>query len=408
MVRGIGMSKYGLIGHPVSQSVSPSLHRHFVQDMEYELFDLCEDEVEAFLDKRDFCGLNVTIPYKEKVLECLDEVDDAVCKIGACNTIVNRDGKLCGYNTDYLGFLYLLDTSGMDLNGQTVAILGTGGASKAVRYALESFACSVYVVSRNKKNGCLTYGELYEKANLFTYIINTTPVGMKEDGREIVDLSCFKKLVGVVDVIANPYRSPLCIRAHCMGLKYAGGYSMLVRQAYEADLLFTGRVFEFVDMPSCKNLVLIGMPGSGKSSVGKVVSRLLGKRFIDLDGLLEDKIGDLAEFIKTHGEDAFRSVECKVCEEVSMLTDCVIASGGGVVERYCSMVYLMKNGFLVYLDRFDLHMDVSHRPLSDTYEKQVAMYERRRGLYEMYSDAIVGDCGTIDACARRVVALFER
>ena len=280
--------KYGCIGKSLSHSYSKEIHARLSAEP-YELFELNEGELTDFFQTRDFCGINVTIPYKETVIPYLDALDESAKAVGAVNTIVNDGGSLVGYNTDFYGLGALLSRMGVSLQGKTVVILGSGGTSKtAVALARAQGAREVLVVSRTKGKGDLVYGDLHTVAKDAEILIQTTPVGMYPHDEDCpVALEDFAKLEAVVDAVYHPLRTRLVVEAEAKGIKAAGGLYMLVSQAARSASLFHGtsygdKTIETIYRSLAKekeNLVLVGMPSSGKSTVGRLVAERLGRSF---------------------------------------------------------------------------------------------------------------------------------
>ncbi len=395
--------RLGLIGHPLGHSWSPEIHR-FLIDEDYELFDILPEELEAFLQKRDFDGLNVTIPYKEKVIPYLDEVDEKAKAIGAVNCIVNRDGRLFGYNTDYLGFRDMLEKNDVDLKGRNAAILGSGGASKAVREAVKDLGGIPYIVSRTHK-GDLSYEELYEREAEFPVLINTTPAGMYPHIEEVpADLNRLTHTEVLVDIIANPLRTRLCYQASFKGIKTLGGVDMLVRQAFHADELFLNRKLDESLLEKCldqllhskRNIAFIGMPAAGKTMAGRRLSEACGRKWYDMDAEIERKTGKTPfEIISREGEEKFREIESEVLKELSLNNGSLISCGGGTVLREENMKALAANSLIVRIDR-DLSLLITDpkRPLSPDKKGLEELYRKRRHLYERYADITITNNGT--------------
>ena len=405
---------YGLLGERLSHSFSPAIHRR-IGDYGYDLVELAEDELSPFLAERDFRAVNVTIPYKQAVMPLLDEIAPRAAEIGAVNTVVNRDGRLCGYNTDFDGLAALITRIGVPLSGKHVYILGTGGTSKTARAVAKSLgAAAVFVVGREGK-GDLSYDALYEQAASVDYLINTTPVGMYPNTGEIpVDLSRFPNLAGVCDVIYNPLRTTLVLEAKRRAIPAEGGLYMLVAQAVaaahhfgvtDADTAVTERIYRAL-LSEKENAVLIGMPGAGKTTLGRALSEALGRPFYDSDDEILSRIGmSIADFIDREGEEAFRDLESTVVFDLSQHTGAVIATGGGAVLREENTLALQKNGRILYLDRplSDI-TPTSDRPLSRDREALAARYRERAPIYQASADARVEVAGEI---AKTLTALSD-
>jgi len=382
--------KYGLIGKTLSHSYSKIIHGFF-GNHEYELLELPPDSVEDFLRKADFLGINVTIPYKETVMPwCLP--DEHAKKIGSVNTIVNKNGTLYGYNTDYFGFSYMAFLAGISFNGKKVVILGSGGTSKtAVSVIRDCGAREVVVISRNGEDN---YGNIGRYADC-DVLVNTTPVGMFPDnGKSPLSLDCFAKLSAVIDVVYNPMRTKLILEAKKLGIRTANGLFMLTAQALRAHNLFFGiEADKREDLMGIEealsktekhfsNIVLIGMPGCGKTTIGRELANAYGKDFVDTDGLIETRTGrKIPDIITEDGEKRFRELEGAVIAEVAAKTNQVIATGGGSVLAEENRDALAQNGIVVFLERPLDRLATDGRPLSVDLEE---LYQRRLPLYESF------------------------
>jgi len=384
--------KYGLIGEKLGHSFSQEIHQQLF-DYTYELTELAPNELKNFILGREFLGVNVTIPYKEAVIPLLDEVDKTAQRIGAVNTVVQRNGKLYGYNTDYLGLRALISDTGISLVGKTVLILGSGGTSKTALAVSEDLGCRKAIrVSRSEKDGCITYLQAKERYDAAEIIINTTPCGMfPHIGESAVCVSDFPALQGVIDVVYNPLRTKLVCDALEHGIPAVGGLYMLVAQAAYAAQLFTGTPVDeekvhaiFQKMLNQKqNIVLIGMPGSGKTTIGKALSECLGCTFVDTDAMIVEQEGrPISEIFSTNGESYFRDVESDVIRQVAARQHTVIATGGGAVLRRQNIELLRENGCIVFLDRsLECLIATEDRPLSSNAEALKQRYHERYALY---------------------------
>lgn len=400
------MAKYGCIGKKLTHSFSKEIHAKLA-DYEYELIELNEDEIEAFFSKKEFNAINVTIPYKQTVIPYLDSLSDVAKRIGAVNTIVNRNGRLYGYNTDYYGVKALIEKIGIDLNGKKVLILGTGGTSKTARILTEDMGASeIITVSRSKSENYITYEEAVNEHSDVNVIINTTPSGMYPDCEGIpIDISSFNELEGVMDAVYNPLCTNLVLRAKEKGIKAEGGLYMLVMQAVVAIEKFldteipkavADNVFASV-FSSKENVVLTGMPGSGKSTVGKLLN-IDGFSFIDTDEEIEKRCGcTIKELIGSKGEKYFRDLETEVIKDISSKGCQIISTGGGVVLRKENVNSLKRNGKLFFLNANPNRLlPTDSRPLSDTAEKLKKLYDERIDTYKITADVIVPDMETPD------------
>lgn len=394
--------KYGLIGEHLKHSYSCEIHAQ-IADYEYELHELPPSGLGGFLKKREFNAINVTIPYKQDVIPYLDEISDTAKRIGAVNTIVNRNGRLYGDNTDFAGMLALAKHIGVDMKGRKVLILGTGGASKT-GHALAEYmgAQSVYYVSRSGKDGSISYEQAVTEHGDAQIIINATPVGMfpKQDGRPI-DISAFPKLEGVIDAIYNPLRTNLVLDAQERGIPAEGGLYMLSAQAVHASAVFRDIPLDesLVDkaFKSVKNdkqsIVLIGMPSSGKTTVGRILAEKCGKQLADTDEYIVRKIGmPISDFFAKHGEAEFRKIEKETVAELSATGGRIIATGGGAVLDAENVRALKQNGVLVFLDRRPENLIATDdRPLASRRSALEKLYAERYDIYcaaaELHIDA---------------------
>ena len=388
--------KLGLIGKPLGHSFSREIHRFLIQE-DYSYWELEEDKLEEFLKKRDFDGINVTIPYKKSVIPYLDEIDPAAKRIGAVNTIVHQEEKLKGYNTDYTGLMRMIQNHQMDLQGQSVAILGSGGASLAAIEAVNALGGTPVRVSRTKKYASLSYDELYEQGKEFTYLINATPVGMYPDVDEVpVDLDQLPNLRGVVDIIANPLRTKLVFTAEQKGIPACGGLEMLVGQALSADEYFLNQRMEDSLIEDClkelyrekRNIVLIGMPSAGKSTVAQLLSEKKQQEVIEMDACIEEEIGmSIRDYFAKSGEEAFRNKESEMCARHRFDQGKIISCGGGVIKREENIRNLAYNGILIFIDRdVDKLFASDSRPLSQSKSDVENLYQERYEFYERYCD----------------------
>ena len=388
---------YGLIAEKVGHSFSAEIHKKLF-GYDYELKAIKSDELEEFLSRREFKAINVTIPYKEAVIKHLDYVNPDALEIGAVNTIVNRDGRLYGYNTDSIGLQLLMKRAGIVLANKKVLVLGSGGTSKTAYYVARLSDCeSVFRVSRSNKDGCITYDEAVRLHNDADVVINTTPCGMyPENSVSAIEIDDFKRLSAVVDVVYNPLRSKLVTDARKKGIKAVGGLYMLVAQAAKAAEYFVEKSVpdERIDeiyyeiLRSKQNVVLVGMPGCGKTSTGKLVAEALSYKFVDTDEAIYEKIGKYPhEIINESGESAFRDIEAMVINEISKLQGCVISTGGGAVLRQKNIDNLRGNGRIYFLDRAIEQLAItSDRPLSSTLESLKKRFEERYDIYKSCCD----------------------
>ena len=398
------MKKYGCIGKKLTHSFSKEIHAKLA-DYAYDLIELAEEEIAPFFEKKDFAAINVTIPYKQTVIPYLDSISEVAERIGAVNTIVNKDGKLCGYNTDYYGMKALIERIGIDLTGKKVLVLGTGGTSKTARVvAVDMGAAEILTVSRRKTDHYITYEEAVQKHADANVIINTTPSGMYPDCESRpIDITEFTQLIGVVDVVYNPLCTNLVLDAKQRGIKAEGGLYMLIMQAVVAVERFldtriakevADRVFASI-FASKENVVLTGMPGSGKSTVGKYLN-IEGFEFVDTDEEIEKRCGcSIKELIQEKGEAHFRALETEVIREVSSMNCRIISTGGGAVLKEENVRALKRNGKLYFLNADLSRLKATDsRPLSDTQKKLARLYTERMSLYTGTADVVVPDLRT--------------
>ena len=385
---------YGLLGQILGHSYSPFIHS-LLGSAPYELVSLPPEELGDFLSKGDFKGLNVTIPYKKAVMPYLDYITPEAAAIGAVNTIVRRQDGLWGYNTDYNGFLYAASRAGISFKGKKVLVLGSGGGSAAVQAAArDAGAAEVLTVSRT---GSLNYENVYDVPGV-EIIVNATPVGMyPNNGGRLIELSKFASCCGVLDLIYNPLKTQLILDAEQQGLKCAGGLAMLVAQAKYASDLFLGTerpdsviepILEKVRQ-QVQNIVLVGMPGCGKSTLGRKMAAEQGKRFVDTDALVEEKAGkSIPAIFDEDGEAAFRALEAEVIAAVCKEGGQVIATGGGSVLSFDNVRNMRQNGSVVFVKRDIDKLPVEGRPLSQKQDLR-NMYAERLPFYQKAADITV-------------------
>ena len=407
---------YGCIGEHLPHSFSREIHGE-IGSYAYELKELTPEELPGFMTARGFRGINVTIPYKQAVIPFLDEIDETARAIGAVNTVVNRDGKLYGYNTDLYGLTRLIRRIGLDLSGKKVLVLGTGGTSRTASYAAEKLGARVvYRVSRTSREGSLSYEDVLLNHTDAEIILNTTPCGMfPKPAEQPLSLESFTRLEGVADAIYNPLRSRLVLDARSRGIPAEGGLYMLVAQAVRASELFldtsypedlTDRIYNRI-LRRKENLVLIGMPGSGKSAVGRILTETTGKPLADTDLLIVEKAGKpIPEIFRDDGEPAFRDLESGIIRELSLQGGQVISTGGGAVLRPENVTLLRQNGRLFWLDRNpDSLVPTDDRPLADTSEKMKRLYQEREPVYRASADVIIPVFGTPEDTASHILNL---
>ncbi len=414
MIKGYKDKKCGLVGGALSHSFSPMIH-NFFSDYSYSLFPMDKEELSEFFTKKEFFAVNVTIPYKKDVIPFLSYISPEAERMGAVNTVVNRDGKLYGYNTDYYGFGKMLDEGDISVSGKKVLILGTGGAAKtAGAYLSDAGAREVVFISRKGENNYDNIA-IHSDAEV---IINCTPVGMypKPEGCP-VELGIFRSLDGVADMIYNPAVTTFLYEAKKRGIKTSGGLSMLVYQAAMACEIFTG---EKVDERTCRdvirkieestyNIAIVGMPGCGKSTVGAEIARILNRSIIDTDSLyLELYSSSPANTIEEEGEEAFRRKETEAVKKAANSVASVITTGGGAVTREENYLPLHRNSVIVYLKRDIKLLEVSGRPLTGKHGV-CALYEQRRALYSAFADIEVEQTeGDVTKTAIDIISEYKR
>ena len=402
----------GLLGRKLGHSYSPQIH-NLLGDYSYVLFEKEPEELENFLKNGDFSGLNVTIPYKKEVIPYLSELSPTAQKMGCVNTVLRRsDGTLYGHNTDYFGFTSLVRHAGLSIAGKKVLVLGSGGASNTAVAALKDLGASPVVISRSGENN---YGNLHLHRDAAA-IVNATPVGMYPNtGVSPIDLRLFPHLEGVLDVIYNPARTQLLLDAEKLGIPRENGLWMLVAQAKEAAEVFTGgkisdEVIEKIYRElshQMKNIVLIGMPGCGKSTIGALLAEKLGRTLADADEKIISLAGkSIPEIFAQDGEPTFRDWETKALTELGKQSGLVIATGGGCVTQKRNYPLLHQNGYLVWLERDCSVLPTDGRPLSQANDLG-KMYAARKPLYEVFADIRVENAGTPEETVRKILDALE-
>lgn len=400
----------GLLGKKLGHSYSPQIHS-FLGDYSYELFEKTPDELADFLKNGDFAGLNVTIPYKKDVLQYCDELSVRAAALGSVNTIIRKpDGKLVGHNTDYFGFASMVERSKLQLQGKKVLVLGSGGASVTAVAVLKELGACVIVISRSGENN-YTNLHLHKDA---AAIINTTPVGMyPATGVSPIDLDLFENLEGVLDIVYNPAKTQLLLDAEKKGLTTENGLWMLVAQANEASEWFTGskisdeKIAQIHGMlcKQMRNLILIGMPGCGKSTIGKSIAHALGRKFIDIDAeIVTQAEMTVPEIFEKFGEEGFRKWETKVLDQFCKESGLVIATGGGCVTRPENYNILRQNGKVIWIQRDIAVLPVEGRPLSQIGMLET-MYQTRKPLYEKFADETVANDTDISTVVDQIISM---
>ena len=403
--------KCGLLGRKLSHSYSPQIHS-LLADYSYGLFEKEPEELESFLKSGDWTGINVTVPYKKAVLPFLDELTPIASRLGAVNTVVRQDGKLIGHNTDYFGFQTMVSSCGVDIAGKKVLVMGSGGASCTAAAVLDELGAQVVVISRTGVNH---YGNLHLHADA-TMIVNTTPVGMYPNtGITPVDLDQFPCLKGVLDVIYNPARTRLLLDAEKRGLVTMNGLLMLVAQAKEAAEWFLDKPIDDqlvtkihqVLREQMENILLIGMPGCGKSTVGKLLAEITNRKFADADELIVSMTGKpIPQIFAETGEAGFRDFETRALEELCKQSGLVIATGGGCVTQDRNYPLLHQNGRIIWLKRDIKDLSTEGRPLSQRTPLE-QMYHLRKPMYEGFADCVIDNSGTPEETAKNILEVLK-
>ena len=411
MLTGHSKMQCGLLGEHLSHSFSPQIHA-LLSDYTYRLIELPDEaSVGAFLEKGDFDALNVTIPYKQTVIPYMAELSETALKIGAVNTITKRpDGQLVGDNTDYYGFESMVRKSGIRMEGRKVLILGSGGASKTARVVCKDLGASDVVIISRKGPDDYDHIDRHQDAGI---IVNCTPVGMfPGNGSSPVDLSAFPELLGVFDMIYNPSRTALLLQAEKLGIPHANGLSMLVYQAVAAcerflhatidpalaETIHSRIAFEM------SNIVLVGMPGSGKTTIGQKLSEVTGRKLVDTDEWIVQKVGKaIPDIFKEAGEEHFRMLEHEAAEEAGKQSGIIISTGGGIVTRQENYDALHQNGTIFWIERPLDDLPVEGRPLSNI-QTLGSMYQKRAPMYRAFSDRIIWNTASV---GKAVEAILE-
>ena len=403
--------KCGLLGRILGHSYSPQIHS-YLGDYSYDLFEIEPENLEYFIKNGDFSGLNVTMPYKKAVIPFLDALTPEACRLGAVNTIARRNGRVIGHNTDYCGFRSMVERSGLEVAGKKCLVLGSGGASNVAVAVLRELGGDVTVISRS---GEYSYENIGRHGDAHI-LVNATPVGMyPETGLSPVDLDVFPHLEGVLDVVYNPAKTRLLMDAESRGIPAMSGLWMLVVQACEASDFFReeslphGKVEEVYRIMKARmeNIVLIGMPGCGKSTVGRLLAEKTGKTFVDADLEIEKMAKKtIPRIFADDGEGVFREWETKVLSELGKQSGLVIATGGGCVTRAENRYLLRQNGTVFWLQRDLDHLPTEGRPLSQGADL-TQMYEHRAPLYARFADHIIDNNGTLMDAVNTILEEFQ-
>jgi len=406
------MLKCGLLGEKLGHSYSPAIHS-MLADYEYKLYERSPEDVEAFVRHGEWDGLNVTIPYKKTVMPFCDQLSETAKRIGSANTLVRRaDGSIFGDNTDAYGFERLVRRSGIQVQGKKALVLGSGGASVTVCDVLQTLgAASVTVISRGGENN---YGNLERHADA-QIIANTTPLGMYPNtGKAAVDLRQFPKCEGVLDVVYNPARTALMLQAEALNIPCASGLYMLVAQAKRSSELFTGTSIddsqidriEHILASSMQNVVIIGMPGSGKSTVSAALGQRLGRLVREADALIEEQAGcSIPEIFAAQREEGFRKLETEVLAQLGKQSGAILSTGGGCVTRAENYPLLHQNGTIFWLQRDTALLPKDGRPISLRSDLN-ELYEKRRPMYEAFADYVIDNNGSLEETVEKILEVL--
>ena len=397
----------GLIGEHLRHSFSPLIHA-CLSDYSYRLTEVAPQDLEEFVSSHELDAYNVTIPYKKVIMPYLDVISPEALAIGAVNTVVCREQKLYGYNTDYFGFCYMLDCSGIEVAGKKILVLGTGGASATACAVLRDRGAKD-IITLSSKDNTPDNIKLHADAEI---VVNATPVGTYPNNLiSPVDLDNFPKLCGVLDVIYNPARTALLLQAEKLGVPHINGLPMLVAQAVRAFELFTGacaerdaceKIIEKIRFDT-ENIILIGMPGSGKSTAARIIAEKLGRPFFDSYSVFCEKFGKTpAEVITSDGEEIFREMESEVILELGKKSGCVIACGGGVVTKERNYAPLHQNGIIVFLERALKNLSKRGRPISASCSPE-ELYNSRIDAYNAFADIKIDSTEIPDKTAELII-----
>ena len=404
--------KCGLLGRKLGHSYSPQIHS-LLGNYRYDLVEVEPELLKSALDNTEYTGFNVTIPYKKAVIPFCNTLSPVAQRLGAVNTIVRRrDGSLIGHNTDYFGFQTMVESTGLQVSGKKVLVLGSGGASNTVCAVMEQLGANVIVISRSGDNN---YGNIHLHSDA-AVIVNATPVGMYPAvGISPVDLAAFPMLEGVLDVIYNPARTQLLLDAERRGLITANGILMLVAQAKESAEWFTGNTISNEQISrihgilkqQMENIVLIGMPVCGKSTVGKLLAESLNKQFIDADDEIVAAAGKpIPRIFAEDGESVFRNWESQILEKLGKQSGLIIATGGGCVTQNRNYPLLHQNGTVFWIGRNIEQLPTDGRPLSQATRLQ-DMFRVREPMYRAFADHYVDNNGCVEKTVSKILSLWE-
>lgn len=407
---------FGLLGRTLGHTYSPMIHQA-LGNTSYDIFEIEPDQLQDFFNRSDLQGLNITIPYKINALQACKSISDIAESIGCVNTMVKqKDGSWYGTNTDYDGFLATLSWSNIAVYEKHCLILGDGASSNTVHVALERLgAASITHISRHQFPKYEHIAQFYERAQI---IINCTPVGMYPHcPNQSIQLAPFKRLEGVIDLVYNPHRTGILLEAESLGIPHVNGLVFLLAQAIAASALFLHRTYDESILSDLykqfrqdqENIVLIGMPGSGKSTIGEALATLTGRTLVDIDHRITEEVGSISDYILTHGEPAFRAIESKIIADVGKQTGLIISTGGGAVTIAENYGPLRQNGRIYEIYRPLEKLDTTGRVLSSGgIERLQQLYTERAPLYARFRQVQVENVGTPESVAQRILEDFSK
>ena len=407
---------FGLLGRTLGHTYSPMIHQA-LGNTSYDIFEMEPDQLQDFFNRSDLQGLNITIPYKINALQACKSISDIAESIGCVNTMVKqKDGSWYGTNTDYDGFLATLSWSNIAVHEKHCLILGDGASSNTVHVALERLgAASITHISRHQFPKYEHIAQFYERAQI---IINCTPVGMYPHcPNQSIQLAPFKHLEGVIDLVYNPHRTGIMLEAESLGIPHVNGLVFLLAQAIAASALFLHRTYDesiLTDLykqfrQDQENIVLIGMPGSGKSTIGETLATLTGRTLVDIDHRITEEVGSISDYILTHGEPAFRAIESKMIADVGKQTGLIISTGGGAITIPENFAHLRQNGRIYEIYRPLKELDTTGRVLSSGgIERLQQIYAERAPLYARFRQVQIENTGTPESVAQRILEDYHK
>ena len=402
---------FGLLGRTLGHTYSPMIHKA-LGNTSYDIFEMEPDQLQDFFNRSDLQGLNITIPYKINAMQACQSISDIAESIGCVNTMVKqKDGSWYGTNTDYDGFLATLSWSNISVNEKHCLILGDGASSNTVHVALERLgAASITHISRHRFPKYEHIAQFYERAQI---IINCTPVGMYPHcPNQSIQLAPFTQLEGVIDLVYNPHRTGILLEAETLGIPHVNGLIFLLAQAIAASSLFLGRTYDKDTLKDLykqfrqaqENIVLIGMPGSGKSTIGEALAKITGRTLVDIDNRITEEVGSISDYILTHSEPAFRTIEAKIIADVGKQTGLIISTGGGAVTIPENFAPLRQNGRIYEIYRPLEELDTTGRVLSSGgIERLQQLYNERAALYAIFRQVQIVNNGTPETVAQYIL-----